>query len=300
LEYVGVTDTELDDATYEAAEKQYLDNNSSKAIDLFNGYIARFSAGTHLLKAHFYLAELYYKSDLSANALPHYAFVCEQSTNEFTESALLKSSEIVLASETVETALPLLIRLELESQAPQNRLYAQSNLMKTYFQFEDYDAAIRYAERILENSKIDTYVKTDAYLIIARAAMKTNNETKARLSYAQLKSVATGEMGAEAQYFEAYFRYLDGTHETSNASVQLLIKKFSSYKYYASKGLIIMAKNFQALEDVFQATYILENVIENFTEFEAVTAEAKLELEGIKTEAAKTNASIEVDTKNEN
>lgn len=300
LGYVGVTDTELDDATYEAAEKQYLDNNTSKAIDLFNGYIARFSKGTHLLKAHFYLAELYYKSDLPTNAFPHYAFVCEQSTNEFTEPALLKSSEIALASKTVETALPLLSRLELESQIPQNRLYAQSNLMKTYFQLEDYDAAMRYAERILENSKTDAYIKTDAYLITARAAMKTNDETKARSAYAQVKTIATGEIAAEAQYFEAYFNYLDGAHETSNESVQVLIKTFSSYKYYASKGLIIMAKNFQALDDAFQATYILENVIQNFTEFEAVTAEAQVELDRIKTEAAKTNASIEVDTENEN
>ena len=300
LEYVGVTDSELDDATYEAAEKQYLDTNISKAIDLFNGYIARFSKGKQLLKAHFYLAELYYKSDLSVNALPHYKYVCEQSTNEFTEPALLKSSEIVLAAKTFETALSLLSRLEIEAINPQNRLYAQSNLMKTYFQLEDYEAAIRYAERILENSKTDTYIKSDAHIIIARAAMKTNNETKARSAYAQVKSVATGEMGAEAQYFEAYFKYVDGNHETSNESVQVLIKNFSSYKYYASKGLIIMAKNFQALDDVFQATYILENVIQNFAEFKEVAEEAKVELDRIKTEAAKTNASIEVDTTNEN
>ena len=130
--------------------------------------------------------------------------------------------------------------------------------------------------------------------------MKTNNETKARSAYAQVKSVATGEMGAEAQYFEAYFKYVDGNHETSNESVQVLIKNFSSYKYYASKGLIIMAKNFQALDDVFQATYILENVIQNFAEFKEVAEEAKVELDRIKTEAAKTNASIEVDTTNEN
>ena len=300
LEYVGVTDSELDDATYEAAEKQYLDNKTSKAIDLFNGYIARFPTGKQLIKAHFYLAELYYKSDLSTNALPHYTFVCEQSTNEFTEASLLKLSEIVLASNTYEKALPLLSRLELEANNPQNRLYAQSNLMKTYFQLDDYDAAIRYAELILDNSKTDTYIKSDAYIIIARAAMKTDNETKARSAYAQVKTIATGEMGAEAQYFEAYFNYLDGNHETSNESIQVLIKKFSSYKYYASKGLVIMAKNFQALDDVFQATYILENVIQNFAEFKEVAAEAQVELERIKTEAAKTNASIEVDTENEN
>jgi predicted Zn-dependent protease len=206
LEYVGVTDSELDDATYEAAEKQYLDNNTSKAIDLFNGYIARFPTGKQLVKAHFYLAELYYKSDLSENALPHYTFVCEQSTNEFTESSLLKSSEIVLASNTYDTALQLLSRLELEANNPQNRLYAQSNLMKTYFQLDDYDAAIRYAELILDNSKTDAYIKSDAYIIIARAAMQTDNEIKARSAYAQVKTIATGEMGAEAQYFEAYFK----------------------------------------------------------------------------------------------
>ncbi|MDB9874257.1 tetratricopeptide repeat protein, partial [Flavobacteriaceae bacterium] len=300
LEYVGVTDSELDDATYEAAEKQYLDNNNSKAIDLFNGYIARFPTGKQLIKAHFYLAELYYKSDLSENALPQYSFVCEQSTNEFTEASLLKSSQIVLASNTYDTALQLLSRLELEANNPQNRLYAQSNLMKTYFQLDDYDAAIRYAELILDNSKTDAYIKSDAYIIIARAAMKTNNETKARSAYAQVKTIATGEMGAEAQYFEAYFKYVDGNYEASNESVQVLIRNFSSYKYFASKGLIIMAKNFKALDDVFQATYILENVIQNFAEFKEVAAEAQVELDRIKTEAAKTNSSIEVDTENEN
>ena len=130
--------------------------------------------------------------------------------------------------------------------------------------------------------------------------MKTKNETKARSAYAQVKTIASGEMGAEAQYFEAYFSNVDGAYEASNASVQVLIKNFSSYKYYASKGLVVMAKNFRALEDDFQATYILENVIQNFEEFKEVITEAELELEQIKTEAAKTNSSIEVDTENEN
>ena len=101
---------------------------------------------------------------------------------------MLKSSEIVLASKTYETALSLLSRLELEANNPQNRLYAQSNLMKTYFQLEDYEAAIRYAELILDNSKTDAYIKSDATYIIARAAMKTNNETKARSAYAAGKN----------------------------------------------------------------------------------------------------------------
>ena len=53
-----------------------------------------------------------------------------------------------------------------------------------------------------------------------------------------------------------------------------------------------MAKNFYALEDAYQATYILENIINNFTDYPTVVDEAKVELIKIKTEEAKTNADV--------
>ena len=54
-----------------------------------------------------------------------------------------------------------------------------------------------------------------------------------------------------------------------------------------------MAKNFYALGDAYQATYILDNVINNFTQFPEVVNEAKQELARIKAQEAKTNASVE-------
>ena len=54
-----------------------------------------------------------------------------------------------------------------------------------------------------------------------------------------------------------------------------------------------MAKNFYALKDAFQATYILESVISNFAEFPEIVSEASTELNRIKAEEAKTNASVE-------
>jgi hypothetical protein len=61
-----------------------------------------------------------------------------------------------------------------------------------------------------------------------------------------------------------------------------------------------MAKNFYALNDDFQATYILENVTQNFTDFKEVVDEAQLELERIKLEVSKTNSSVETELQNEN
>jgi TolA-binding protein len=293
LDYVEVTDAELDNATYESAEKQYLDNNTDKAITLFNGYLNEFPRGLHALHAHFYVAQLYYKKDLTSNAAPHYKYIVDASQSEYTEEALSRLSQHYLESKSWNQAIPLLLRLEEEANFPQNVIFAQSNLMKANYQLENYDAAVSYAEKVLASSRIDNKIKSDAHIIIARSAIKTGDEDKAKGAYANVEKVATGETAAEALYYNAYFKHKEGKHEASNKSVQKLAKNYSGYKYFSAKGLVLMAKNFYALDDAFQATYILESVIENFAEFNDVVTEAKAELRKIKIEEAKTNSSIQ-------
>ena len=298
LNYINVTDADLDNTTYEAAEKQYLANNTSRAIKQFNGYLNEFPNGIHALKVHFYIAQLYYKDDLKANAKPHYQYVIEKPSGEFTETALTRLSEVLLLDKDWLSAIPILERLETDADYPQNVIFAQSNLMKANYQLNNYDEAVNYAEKVLGNSRSDANVKSDAHVIIARSAMKTGDEAKAKNAYAEVEKLASGELAAEALYYNAYFKNKDGKHEASNTTVQKLAKNYSSYKYYAAKGLIVMAKNFYALNDAYQATYILESVIQNFAEFNDVVDEAQLELNKIKTEQAKTNASVETEEGN--
>lgn len=293
LDYVEVTDTDLDNATYEGAEKQYLDNNTDRAIKQFNGYLNQFPNGLHALQSHFYIAQLYYKKDLTENAAPHYKYIVETSQNEYTEAALSRLSQYYLEAKSWNKAIPLLLRLEEEANFPQNVVFAQSNLMKANYQLENYTEAVSFAEKVLASSKIDNKIKSDAHIIIARSAIETGDENRAKEAYAKVEKVATGETAAEALYYNAYFKNKEGNHEASNKSVQRLAKDFSGYKYYSAKGLVLMAKNFYALKDAFQATYILESVIENFAEFDDVISEAKEELRSIKTEEAKTNSSIQ-------
>ena len=53
-----------------------------------------------------------------------------------------------------------------------------------------------------------------------------------------------------------------------------------------------MGKNYYGLKDVYQATFVLENIIKNFTQFEDIVEEAKKELRKIKENEAKTNNSV--------
>ncbi len=295
LDYIEVSDVELDKTAYLAAEKQYLDMNTDAAIKQFNKYLNEFPKGLYALKSHFYLAELYSKKQLPENAQPHYDYVVKQQKGEFTEQAIVKLSEIYLNNSNWDKAIPLLKRLETEADYPQNIIYAQSNLMNAYYQKLNYKEAVNYAERTLQNSKIDTKVKSDAQIIIARSAIKTGDQPKARDAYAKVEQIATGALAAEALYYNAYFKNKENKYEASNTVIQKLAKDYSSYKYYSAKGLVIMAKNYYALDDAFQATYILESVISNFTEFNDVVSEAQQELNKIKVEEAKTNSSIQAE-----
>ena len=145
---------------------------------------------------------------------------------------------------------------------------------------------------VLRNSKLEDRIKSDAHIIIARSAIKANDETKARNAYKAVENIASGELKAEALYYDAYFENKDGSYRVSNQIVQKIASDYSAYKYWAAKGLTLMANNYYELEDAYQATYILESVIKNFAQFDDVVGEATTALNKIKTEEAKTNESI--------
>ncbi len=292
LDFVEVTDAELDNDTYTAAEKHYLQNNTKQAISALSGYVAKFPNGVNALKANFYLAQSYFADGLENNAVSHYEFVIAKPRNEFTEQSLARLGQIHLKKADYAKAMPVLKRLETEADYPQNVTFAQSNLMKAYYEQQDYANAVTYADKVLANAKTDDRVKSDAQVIVARSAIKINDETKAKAAYAKLQSIAKGELAAEALYYDAYFKNKEGKFEASNTAVQKLAKDYSGYKYFGAKGLVLMAKNFYGLKDSFQANYILESVIKNFKDYPDVIEEAQTELNLIKTEEAKRNSSV--------
>jgi tetratricopeptide (TPR) repeat protein len=292
LDFVEVSDIDLDNDTYEAAEKQYLQNNNQQAITTLSGYVAKFPKGIHALKANFYLAQSYYADGLEANSIPNYEFVIAQSKSEYTEQALARLCEIYLKKDNFVKAIPVLKQLEIEADFPQNITFSQCNLMRSYYNQKDYSNAVVYADKVLVNPKTDDKIKSDAQIIVARSATKGNDETKARDAYANLLKIAKGELAAEALYYDAYFKNKDGKFAESNKSVQKLAKDYSGYKYFGARGLIVMARNYYGLKDSFQATSILNSVIENFVDFPDIVQEAQTELDTIKTEESKTNSSV--------
>lgn len=293
LDFVEVTDSELDNASFESAQKQQQEGKTEAAIKAYEGYIQNFPSGMHRIDANFNLAQLYFTKEERLKALPKYKVVAQGGASEYSEQALTRVCEIYVTEKNYAEALPFLVELENTANISQNRTFAQSNLMKGYYEQKEYDQTITYANKVLQNASIDDRIKSDAQIMIARSAIATNNESAAQEAYKEVLSIASGSLAAEALFYKAYFERKEGSLEASNTSVQRLARDYSSYKEWGGKGLVIMAKNFNDLDDAYQATYILESVISNFSDFPAIVAEAKEELAIIKNKEAERNSSIQ-------
>jgi tetratricopeptide (TPR) repeat protein len=298
LKFVNVSDNELENSTFAIAERKYFEGKNDGSILSLKKYLRKFPDGKNSLKANYYLADILFKEKLFTQAVEKYKIVLEAGQTDYTEDALAKTSQIYLEAGFVKEAIPLLDRLEKEAYKKENILFAQSNLMKAYTTIEEYKLSITYAEKILAKDKLDDNLRLDAKKTIARAAFITKDLETAESYYTEVEKEAKGELKAEALYYSAYFKNRNEMFEESTKVVQELIANYSAYKYWGVKSYVIMAKNYYSLKDAYQATFILENVVKNFSQFDDIVKEAQQELDKIKENEAKTNNSITPQNKN--
>ncbi|MGY5352386.1 tetratricopeptide repeat protein [Wenyingzhuangia sp. IMCC45533] len=274
LEFVNVSDLDIDKTMFAAVESRFLENKLEEAITSAKKYLINFPNGIYALTVHFYLAQSYYATGSKQKSIPHYKAVLEKNMNEYTEISTNRLSQIYLEDKGWDLAKPLLISLEKEASSEQNIIYAQSNLMKYYFVNKEYKQTLAYTQKVLENPKSSEQALYDAYVFGAKSAVETNQLDKAKAYYKKLETLGREVILAEANYYKALWLHLDKNYEKSNTQVQLLASKYQNYKYWGVKGLLLMAQNFHELNDNFQAIFILNNVLENAQEFKDITTKA--------------------------
>ncbi|HCO83057.1 MAG TPA: hypothetical protein DIT95_05940, partial [Arenibacter sp.] len=116
------------------ADKQYIEGNQDAAIRGYEAYVNQFPNGLNALKANFNLAQLYFGKGQKDRALPYFKNVAGKGTNEYAEQALTRVCEIYVGKNDYVTAIPYLEELETKAEIQQNITFAQSNLMKGYYE----------------------------------------------------------------------------------------------------------------------------------------------------------------------
>ncbi|MCX6181923.1 MAG: tetratricopeptide repeat protein [Bacteroidetes bacterium] len=255
---------EADSLFFYAAKIFYDKKDCDGAVKNFGNYLEKFPSGFFAVDAHFYKAECQYDKGLFDAALPSYEFVVGKPKGDNTEEALYKAAVIYQKQKNSVEANKHFEALELIAEDPANIYDAQLALMRDYASAENHSKAIEYADKVLKNESSADNIKQEANLVLARNYLSLFDWEKARNYYSAVSGGTENERAVEAKYSLAYILYVQQDYDGSIKDIYAFAKKFSSYKKWVTKGMLLLADNFIAKGDLFQAKSVLTTVIDNY------------------------------------
>lgn len=262
--YANVSEAQLDSLSFEVAQDLYSDGKYDKAQPLLSSYIQKYGNGFFLLNAHFYRANCFYIRNYEFEALPDYEYILQFPKNSFTETSLVNAAQICLNSSQYEKAITYLTRLEKEAEIKHNLLFARNGLLRCYQKLNNYNKIIEVGEKYIVTEKIDQDDKRWANMQMAFAYDSLYDTTKALVKYKTVALELATVEGSEAKYKVAYILYKQNKLEDSEKEILDFLEKNSPHQYWLGKSYILWSHIFIARNELFQARYTLQNVMQNY------------------------------------
>jgi outer membrane protein assembly factor BamD (BamD/ComL family) len=151
--------------------------------------------------------------------------------------------------------------------------------MEAYSQMNMPDDVLKYVTIVKGFEKASAEDKFRAGLYSGKAYLAKGDTTSALKELTEVSTKTTTVVGAEAKYHVAYLQYTKGDYKTSQKTAFELINKMPSHDYWVAKSFLLLADNYVALKDPFQAKSTLQSIISNYEGDDDIlpTAKAKLE-----------------------
>jgi TolA-binding protein len=263
LESIGAAlpQASLDTIAYAFGKNHYMEQDCKNVVIDFEKYIQRFPDGIFITDANFYKAECEYKLEKADAALVGYSFVIGKNKNQFTEQSLYRASDILYKKQNYTQAVDYYKQLELQAENPKNSTSAIIGLMRCYYQLKNYPEAINYSNKLLALDKVTNELTQEAHYNIAQSLLASQKYDEAMAEFRALSNTLKNEIGAESSYQIASIFYLKQNYKQSEKSIFDFINNEGDYPYWVTKALILLADNYVAMNDNFQAKTTLKSII---------------------------------------
>jgi TolA-binding protein len=260
----NLSTAEQDNITFQAANNLFVKGDYQETFEAVNAYFDKFPKPIQEKHARFIRAESLVKLGRPDEAIPDYDFILNDWTSEFTERALISISKVYFAQKKYNEAIVYLKKLELTTEYKANYGFAINYLMEAYSNIKVPDETLKYVEMIRESEKSSEEEKCRASLFAGKAHLLKADTTLAikELNYAASKTQTI--TAAESKYLVATLQYLKKDYKASQKTAFELINKMPSYDYWVAKSFILLADNYVALKDIFQAKSTLQSILEHY------------------------------------
>ena len=273
-------DKSLESVEFETAKNLYFDQKYEKAQKGFEEYLQKYPDNALSPEARFWLAETYFRrSDRPKAEETHKLVLAENKSANITKS-LARLGEMALADGRWQEAAGRFRALQAQAKNRKESVNALTGLMEACFMGNKPDSAALMANEILSKPNSGAEALNKASLFLGKVDYANNNLDKALDEFLEVLNSAKDQNGAEAQYLCGEILNKQGKYKESQETLYNLNRNFAAYRKWYDKSFLLIADNYTALNDLYNARYALERLIENSPD-KSVKEAAKTKLDAL-------------------
>ncbi|MDZ7650129.1 MAG: hypothetical protein U5K54_25040 [Cytophagales bacterium] len=212
----------------------------------------------------------------------------------FASKVVGRLAELEFKQNRFERAVPYFQQLVSLASNKKEQYTSWSGLMESYYLLAQYDSADVYARIILERGNINAGAQNKASLYLGKSAMARGDYESAQDEFLNTLNSAQDEYGAEAKYLLGEIQYLKKENKQCYETLVSLNSDFAAYPEWVGKSFLLLADNYLAMGDIFQAKGTLKS-LETFP-IENIKLLAKEKLKKIDAAELKKESQIKADT----
>lgn len=267
--------TVLEQLAFDTAKGHFYDQRYGAAIEQLHKFIALYPPSKWASEAYFLIAEAYYRQGDAEKAYKAYQTAIGAKRTPFYNKILLRMATLAYQKQAFEEAFQYYQQLKEVAKGQRETYYAVEGIMKTSHALQRYEAVQQSASLILEQGNLAADATNKATLFLGKAAMQQGKHKEAQAHFKKLAQGNTDIHAAEAQYLLALLHYKAQGYQLSLAALFELNKQFFAYKTWTNQGFLLIADNYLALKEFFQATATLQSIIDNAEDKNIVAAAQK-------------------------
>ena len=253
---------DLESIEFESAKSLYFSQEYDRAISAFTDYVKNYPQSGLSYEAKFYTAESYYRQDQFTHALAYYYEVYRDNQISGMDRVFERIGELELKAGQFREAAAFYTKLEKLARNKRQQSDAWAGLLEAYLRLAEYDSMRTYANTIIEKGSVSPEALNKAHLYLGKASYAQGDFNSAIDEFIATLNVAKDQYGAEAQYMIGLIFYQQKQYQQSLNTLFEINENFSAYDDWLGKAFLLIADNYIALEELFQAKATLNSIIE--------------------------------------
>jgi TolA-binding protein len=247
---------------YEQAKDAYFNQQYQEAVRLFERFLERYPQSSLRYDAAFWTGDAYARLGEVKQARQMLIRATAERKGNYLERALRRLASLEYEAEQYRQSINYYFALAAQTQSKRDQVEAWLGIAQNYERLKQADSSMYFADLVIKQ-EAGAALSTQAQLVVGKNHLHQSRYSAALDLFEKLYSRDLTAVGAEAQYLAGKILHTQKRYNDSNALLLELTRRYGSQEYWRGKAFLLIAENYIANGEIFQAKSMLQSIVDN-------------------------------------